>query len=240
MLSGLTLTIPAGRTTALVGPSGGGKTTVTKLIARFYDVGSGSVRVGGVDVRDLTSAELLNHIAFVFQDVYLLDGTVEDNIRFGNPDATPEQVRDAAYRARVDSIVARLPDGWASRVGEGGQLLSGGERQRVAIARALCKDAPIVLLDEATASLDTENETAVHAALAELAADRTVLIIAHRLDTIVRADQIAVLDGGRVVECGRHDELLARDGRYAAFWRERERERGRGWRLRRDDHEPAE
>ncbi|KQC36577.1 ABC transporter ATP-binding protein [Frankia sp. ACN1ag] len=237
VLSGLTLTIPAGRTTALVGPSGGGKTTVTKLIARFHDVGSGSVRIGGVDVRDLTSRDLLNHIALVFQDVYLLDGTVEDNIRFGNPDATPEQVRDAACRARVDAIVARLPDGWASRVGEGGRLLSGGERQRVAIARALCKDAPIVLLDEATASLDTENETAVHAALAELAADRTVLIIAHRLDTIVRADQIAVLDGGRVVECGRHDELLARDGRYAAFWRERER--ARGWRLRRDDQEPA-
>ncbi|MBL7498557.1 ABC transporter ATP-binding protein [Frankia nepalensis] len=229
VLTGVTLTIPAGRTTALVGASGSGKTTVTKLIARFHDVDSGSVRVGGVDVRELTSGELLGHLALVFQDVYLFDGTVEDNIRFGNPDATPEQVRDAARRAQVDSIVARLPDGWASRVGEGGRLLSGGERQRVAIARALCKDAPIVLLDEATASLDTENEAAVHAALAELAAHRTVLVIAHRLDTIIRADQIAVLDGGRVVECGPHAELLARDGRYAAFWRERGR--ARGWRL---------
>nr|WP_269327299.1 ABC transporter ATP-binding protein [Kineosporia mesophila] len=229
VLRDLTLTIPPGSTTALVGPSGAGKTTVTRLIARFHDVTEGRVRVGGVDVRDLSSSDLLAHIAFVFQDVYLLDGTLEDNIRFGNPDATHDQVRDAARRARVDTVAARLPDGWESRVGEGGKLLSGGERQRVAIARALCKDAPIVLLDEATASLDTENEAAVHEALAELSADRTVLVIAHRLDTITRADQIAVLDGGRVVEVGPHHDLLARGGRYAAFWREREN--AQGWRL---------
>ncbi len=229
VLSGLTLTIPAGRTTALVGASGAGKTTVTRLIARFHDVDAGSVRVGGADVRDLAGEELLGRIALVFQDVYLLDATIEENIRFGSPDATTDQVRDAARRARVDDIVARLPDGWASRVGEGGRLLSGGERQRVAIARALCKDTPIVLLDEATASLDAENEAAVHAAITELAADRTVLVIAHRLDTIVRADQIAVLAGGRVVECGPHADLLAADGHYAAFWRERRR--ARGWHL---------
>ncbi|CAO5171168.1 ATP-binding cassette, subfamily B, bacterial IrtB/YbtQ [Frankia sp. AiPs1] len=229
ILRGLSLSIPAGRTTALVGASGSGKTTVTRLIARFHDVGAGTVRVGGVDVRDLASGELLRHLAFVFQDVYLFDGTVEDNIRFGNPDATDEQVREAARRARVDAVVARLPDGWASRVGEGGRLLSGGERQRVAIARALCRDAPIVLLDEATASLDPENEAAVHAALAELATARTVLVIAHRLNTVVRADQIAVLADGRVVERGSHAELLARDGHYAAFWRDRDR--AAGWRL---------
>ncbi|MCM3882879.1 ABC transporter ATP-binding protein [Frankia sp. R82] len=233
VLRGLTLSIPAGRTTALVGVSGGGKTTVTRLIARFHDVASGSVRVGGVDVRELPGATLLRHLAFVFQDVYLFDGTVEDNIRFGNPDATDAQVRDAARRARVDTVVARLPNGWAARVGEGGRLLSGGERQRVAIARALCRDAPIVLLDEATASLDPENEAAVHEALAELAAERTVLVIAHRLNTVVRADQIAVLADGRVVESGSHAELLARDGRYAAFWRERDR--AGGWRLRADN-----
>ncbi|MCK9877411.1 ABC transporter ATP-binding protein/permease [Frankia sp. Ag45/Mut15] len=229
VLRGLTLSIPAGRTTALVGVSGGGKTTVTRLIARFHDVDAGTVRLGGVDVRELPSAELLCRLAFVFQDVYLFDGTVEDNIRFGRPDATDAQVREAARRARVDSIVARLPGGWAARVGEGGRLLSGGERQRVAIARALCRDAPIVLLDEATAALDPENEAAVHAALAELAAERTVLVIAHRLNTVVRADQIAVLADGQVVECGSHADLLARDGHYAAFWRDRER--AGGWRL---------
>jgi ATP-binding cassette subfamily B protein len=229
VLRGVDLTVPAGRTTALVGPSGAGKTTVTKLIARFHDVTAGAVRIDGVDVRELPARELLDRVAFVFQDVYLFDATIEENIRYGHPDATGEQVRDAARRARVDGIVARLPDGWETRVGEGGRLLSGGERQRVAIARALCKNAPIVLLDEATAALDPENEAAVHAALAELAADRTVLVIAHRLDTIATADRIAVLDGGRVVETGRHADLLAAGGRYAAFWTERTR--AHAWRL---------
>jgi ATP-binding cassette subfamily B protein len=229
VLRGVDLTVPAGRTTALVGPSGAGKTTVTKLIARFHDVTAGAVRIDGVDVRELSARALLDRIALVFQDVHLFDTTIEENIRYGDPDTTDEQVREAARRARVDSIVERLPGGWASRVGEGGRLLSGGERQRVAIARALCKNAPIVLLDEATAALDPENEAAVHAALAELAADRTVLVIAHRLDTIASADRIAVLDGGRVVETGRHADLLAAGGRYAAFWTERTR--ARGWRL---------
>ena len=230
MLTGVSLSIPAGSTTALVGPSGAGKTTVTRLIARFHDVTAGTVRIGGADVRDVTSRELADHVALVFQDVYLLDTTIEENIRVGRPGATAGQVRDAARRARVDSIVARLPHGWDTRVGEGGRLLSGGERQRVAVARALLKDAPVLLLDEATASLDAENEASVHAALTELATSRTVLVIAHRLDTIADADQIAVLDGGRIVECGRHAELLAAGGRYAAFWHERAR--ARGWRLR--------
>jgi len=167
VLDGFSLRIPAGTTTALVGASGAGKTTVTKLIARFFDVDAGTVLIGGTDVRELTTAALLDTVSLVFQDVYLVDGTIEENIRLGRPDATPERVRDAARRARADTIAARLPDGWATRVGEGGRLLSGGERQRVAIARTLLKDTPVVLLDEATSALDAENERAVHDALAE-------------------------------------------------------------------------
>jgi ATP-binding cassette subfamily B protein len=229
VLNGLSLRIRAGTMTALVGNSGAGKTTVTKLVARFFDVDSGSIRIGGVDVRELATADLMNSIAIVFQDVYLLDATIEENIRFGNPTASADAVRAAARRAQVDPVVARLPDGWATRVGEGGRLLSGGERQRVAIARALCKDAPIVLLDEATSSLDTASEAAVHAALAELRIGRTVLVIAHRLSTIAHADRIAMLESGRIVETGTHDELLRAGGRYADFWRLREE--ARGWRL---------
>ncbi|HEY3684650.1 MAG TPA: ABC transporter ATP-binding protein [Streptosporangiaceae bacterium] len=237
LLDGLTLHVPAGSTTALVGPSGAGKTTVTKLVARFFDTDAGTVRVGGADVRDVASADLLDAVALVFQDVYLFDGTIEDNIRMGRPGATPAAVRDAARRARVDLVAERLPDGLAGRVGDGGRLLSGGERQRVAIARALLKDAPIVLLDEATSALDAENEAAVHAALAELRQGRTLLVIAHRLRTVMRADQIAVLDGGRIAELGTHAELLAADGRYAALWRSQQR--ARGWRLTNDAGRPA-
>jgi ATP-binding cassette, subfamily B, bacterial IrtB/YbtQ len=229
VLDGVDLHIPAGSTTALVGPSGAGKTTVTKLVARLFDVDAGSVRIGGVDVREISTAELERSVSLVFQDTYLFDGSIEDNIRIGSPGASADQVREAARRARVDTIADRLPGGWSARVGEGGRLLSGGERQRVAIARALVKDAPIVLLDEATSALDAANEAAVHAALAELGRGRTLLVIAHRLTTIAGADQIAVLDGGRVVEQGRHDELLAEGGRYARLWAERER--ARGWRL---------
>lgn len=229
VLDGLTLRIAAGATTALVGASGAGKTTVTKLVARFFDVDAGAVRIGGADVRELPTAELMDTVSLVFQDVYLIDGTIEENIRLGRPDATAEQVRTAARRARVDSIARRLPDGLASRVGEGGTLLSGGERQRVAIARTLLKDTPIVLLDEATSALDAENERAVHEALAELGAGRTLLVIAHRLATVADADHIAVLDGGRITEQGTHQALLGAGGRYADLWAEHER--ARGWRL---------
>lgn len=229
VLHDLTLRLPAGGMTALVGPSGAGKTTVTKLVARFFDVDGGAVRIGGADVREITSAELHRSVSLVFQDVYLFDGSIEDNIRFGAPDATPERIREAARRARVDTIAARLPNGWASRVGEGGKLLSGGERQRVAIARALVKDAPIVLLDEATSALDTENEAAILEALDELKRGRTLLVIAHRLATVTGAEQIAVLDGGTVVEQGRHAELLTANGRYARLWAEQQRTRG--WRI---------
>lgn len=216
--------------TALVGPSGSGKTTVTRLLARFYDVDAGTVRVGGVDVRDQTTAGLMAQLALVFQDVYLFDDTLIENIRFGREDATDAEVRAAATLAGVDEIVRRLPDGWDTRVGEAGSALSGGERQRVSIARALLKNAPIVLLDEATAALDPENEAYVRDALHDLRTRSTVLVIAHKLSTVTAADRIVVLaPDGTVAETGTHTELLARGGRYRDFWEERNR--AKGWSL---------
>ncbi|MFI7700328.1 ABC transporter ATP-binding protein [Nonomuraea sp. NPDC049480] len=229
LLRDVTFTVPPRTVTALVGPSGSGKTTLTRLIARFWDTGAGVVRVAGSDVRNYPPEELMAQLSIVFQDVYLFEGTLEDNIRVGRPDATDEEVREAAHLARVDEIAERLPGGWQARVGEAGATLSGGERQRVSIARAILKDAPIVLLDEATAALDPENESALMDALTTLARDRTLLVIAHRLTTIASADQIIMLEGGVVAERGTHQELLAAGGRYAAFWKERER--ARGWRL---------
>lgn len=229
VLDDIRFTAAARSMTALVGPSGSGKTTILRLIARFWDVKAGSVRVGGSDVRSLTTEELMAQISMVFQDVYLFEGTIEDNLRMGRPDATEAELHEAARLARVEEIVDRLPDGYGTRVGEGGAALSGGERQRVSIARAILKGAPIVLLDEATAALDPENERAVQDALRALSADRTLLVIAHRLQTVQSADQILVLDEGRIVEQGKHRDLLALGGRYAAFWAERSR--AAGWRL---------
>jgi ATP-binding cassette subfamily B protein len=229
VLHGVSLRVPARGMTALVGPSGSGKTTVTRLVARFFDVDSGAVLIGGVDVRMLTTEQLMARVSVVFQDVYLFDTTIAENVRVGRPSATDEEVRAAARAALLDEVVERLPDGWDSRVGEGGEALSGGERQRVSIARAILKDAPIVLLDEATAALDPENEAAVQQAMSALTADRTLLVVAHRLQTIAAADRIAVLEAGRIVELGRHAELLDEDGRYARFWSERTR--AAGWRL---------
>ncbi|MGW3346260.1 ABC transporter ATP-binding protein [Nonomuraea rubra] len=229
VLDGIDVTIPAGSFTAVVGPSGAGKSTLLKLIGRFFDVTGGTIRIGGLDVRDLGSAGVSRLTAQVFQDVYLFEGTIADNLRMAAPDATDADLDRVARVARLDEVVERLPDGWHTRVGEAGSTLSGGEKQRVSIARALLKNAPIVLLDEATAALDPANEAAVADAIAELARERTVIVVAHRLSTVVAADRILVLDRGRITEHGDHDSLLAAGGTYARFWHERVR--ARGWQL---------
>ncbi|MFI6735088.1 ABC transporter ATP-binding protein [Nonomuraea sp. NPDC050451] len=218
VMDGVSLSVPEGQRLAVVGPSGAGKSTLLQLLARFYDVEAGAVRVGGADVRAISTDALMARIAIVFQDVYLFDGTIEENVRLGRPDADEAEVRAAATAARLDEVIERLPGGWATNVGEGGTLLSGGERQRVSIARALLKNTPIVLLDEVTSALDPVNEAAVHEGIERLMAGRTVVMVAHRLRTVQRADRIAFLDGGRIVEEGSHDELLSRGGRYTDFW----------------------
>ncbi|MFC4072281.1 ABC transporter ATP-binding protein [Actinoplanes subglobosus] len=202
VLDSLSLTVPQGQRLAIVGPSGAGKSTLLRLLARFADVDSGAIRIGGVDVRDIATTDLMARIAFVFQDVYLFDGTIEENVRLGRPAATDDELRSAATAARLDEVVDRLPAGWSTIVGEGGALLSGGERQRVSIARALLKDAPIVLLDEVTSALDIDNESAVHDGIERLMADRTVIMVAHREQTVRRADRVVFLANGRVTEHG--------------------------------------
>lgn len=214
VIDGVSFSVPQASTCAIVGPSGSGKTTMCSLIARFWDVDRGSITLGGHDVRDYTCDSLLANFAIVFQDVYLFDDTVENNIRFGRPGATDEEVRAAAQRACCHEFILQLPDGYKTMVGEGGASLSGGEKQRVSIARALLKDAPIVILDEATASVDPENERELQRAIAELTCGKTIIMIAHHLSTVRDAQQIIVLDKGRIVQRGVHADLMGQEGLY--------------------------
>ncbi|MBQ8151586.1 MAG: ABC transporter ATP-binding protein, partial [Firmicutes bacterium] len=214
---------------ALVGPSGSGKTTAAGLISRFFDAQEGSVTIGGADVRDMDKAELMNTVSYVFQDSKLLKRSIADNLRIAKPDATEEELAEALHAAQCDDIIARLPQGIETVLGSEGTYLSGGEQQRIAIARAILKKAPVVILDEATAFADPENEVLVQKAFVELTKHSTVIMIAHRLSTIRNADQIYVLDGGEVVESGKHDELVKKDGLYSAMWTEYQR--GLSWKV---------
>ena len=217
VLHDVSFNVPEGSTCAIVGPSGSGKTTICSLIARFYDASGGTVRVGGCDVRNMTCNSLLSNISMVFQNVYLFHDTVKNNIKFGNPEATDEDVIKAAKRACCHDFIMALPQGYDTVVGEGGSNLSGGEKQRVSIARALLKDSPIVLLDEATASVDPENEREIQKAISALTQGKTIITIAHRLATIENADQILVVDDGRIVQRGTHAKLAAEPGVYQRF-----------------------
>lgn len=229
VIDDVTLSIPEGTSCAIVGPSGSGKTTLVNLLARFWDVDKGRVSVGGMDVREGTAESLLSHMSLVFQNVYLFNDTVENNIRFGCPDASRDEVVAAAKRARCHDFIERLPQGYDTVLEEGGADLSGGERQRISIARAIMKDAPIVILDEATSSVDPENEHLLMEAIGELTRGKTLVTIAHRLNTVRDADQILVVDAGRIVQRGTHDEFIQEDGIYRRFIRMREE--AAGWKL---------
>ena len=218
VLSGISFVAKQGEVTALVGPSGSGKSTVSKLAARFWDIDSGKITLGGVDISEVEPETLLKNFAIVFQDVLLFDESVMENIRLGRKDATDEEVRAAAKAAQCEEFIERLPEGYDTNIGENGSFLSGGERQRISIARALLKNAPVVLLDEATASMDAESETLVQEALSTLLAGKTVLVIAHRMRTVANADKIVVLDGGKVAEQGTPEELLRNQGVFSRLY----------------------
>ena len=227
ILKDVSFSIPQGSMTAIVGPSGGGKTTITRLIARFWDVQEGSITIGGHDVKEFTCDSLLKNMSMVFQNVYLFHDTIENNIKFGCPDATHEQVVEAAKKACCHDFISALPQGYDTVIGEGGSTLSGGEKQRISIARAMLKDAPIILLDEATASVDPENEVHLQQAISALVKNKTLIV--HRLSTIRDADQILVVDNGKIVEKGVHAELIQQKGIYQKFWNIRQK--ARNWKL---------
>ncbi len=229
IIDGVDLTIPEKTTTAIVGPSGGGKTTLTSLMARFWDVKSGEVLLGGKNVKDYSFDSLMRNFSFVFQRVYLFEDTIANNIRFGEPDAPMEKVIDAAKKARCHDFIMSLPDGYDTVIGEGGASLSGGEKQRISIARAIMKDSPVIILDEATANVDPENEAELTKAIEELTKEKTIIMIAHRLKTVEHADQIIVIDGGKIVQQGRHQELMQQDGIYRTFVTDRQK--AASWKL---------
>ena len=228
----VSLTIPQGTTTAIVGPSGSGKTTLVNLIARFWDVDSGSVRIGGIDVKDYKLDSLMKNISMVFQNVYLFPDTIENNIKFGSPNATHEDVVKAAKAARCHDFISALPEGYQTVIGESGATISGGEKQRISIARAIMKDAPIIILDEATANVDPENEAELQKAIEALTQGKTIIMIAHRLKTVKNADQIIVIDRGKISQQGTHDELIKQAGIYADFVGMREK--AIGWKIKAD------
>lgn len=229
ILKDVSFHIPEQTSTAIVGPSGSGKTTICSLLARFYDVNAGSIRIGGHDVRELTCDSLLSNISMVFQNVYLFHDTIRANICFGKPEASEEEMIAVAKKARCHDFIMALPNGYDTVIGEGGGTLSGGEKQRISIARAMLKDAPIVILDEATASIDPENEHLIQSAISELTRGKTIITIAHRLATIEQANQILVVDDGRIVQQGTHQELIQQEGRYKHFIEIRQK--AEGWKI---------
>ena len=232
IIDDVSLSIPEKTTTAIVGPSGGGKSTLCNLIARFWDVDEGEVSLGGINVKDYSMNSLMNNFAFVFQRVYLFADTIENNIKFGNQEATHEQVVMAAKKACCHEFISQLPDGYNTVIGEGGATLSGGEKQRISIARAIMKDAPIIILDEATANVDPENEKELIEAIDALTKEKTIIMIAHRLKTVRNADQIVVIDKGRIVQQGTHNQLMKQEGIYKRFVDSREK--AVSWKLAKD------
>ncbi|MCR5499419.1 MAG: ABC transporter ATP-binding protein/permease [Acetatifactor sp.] len=221
IIDNVSLKIPAQSTTAIVGPSGGGKTTLANLMARFWDVQNGEVLLGGKNVKEYSFDSLMKNFSFVFQRVYLFEDTIANNIRFGEPNASMDRVIEAAKKARCHDFIMSLPNGYDTIIGEGGASLSGGEKQRISIARAIMKDAPIIILDEATANVDPENEAELTKAIEELTRNKTIIMIAHRLKTVRKADQILVIENGKIVQRGTHDELMREDGIYKNFVSER-------------------